>query len=111
MLAKTASLLETLVVYPKRMLENINATRGLVFSGQLLLALAQKGVARETAYTWVQRNAMKVWDEGGNFQDLISADADITKVLSGAEIARSFSLDTYLRNVDVVFRRVFDDKT
>ncbi|MDQ3584336.1 MAG: adenylosuccinate lyase, partial [Acidobacteriota bacterium] len=68
MLAKAASLLETLVVYPARMLENLNATRGLVFSGQLLLALTQAGVAREQAYEWVQRNAMKTWDEGGDFR-------------------------------------------
>jgi adenylosuccinate lyase len=109
MLAKTASLLETLVVYPERMLENIGATRGLVFSGQLLLALAQKGIARETAYEWVQRNAMKVWDEGGNFQELIAADTDVAAVLSAEEIARAFSLNTYLRNVDTIFRRVFGD--
>jgi adenylosuccinate lyase len=107
MLAKTASLLETLIVYPARMLENIGATHGLVFSQQLLLALAQKGIARETAYTWVQRNAMKVWDEGGEFQTLIESDADIARVMSADEIARVFSLDTYLRNVDAIFERVF----
>ncbi|MEO7509588.1 MAG: adenylosuccinate lyase, partial [Pyrinomonadaceae bacterium] len=83
MLAKTASLLETLVVYPERMLENINLTHGLVFSQQLLLALAKKGITRETAYEWVQRNAMKVWDEGGEFSQLIAADADIANVLTG----------------------------
>src|SRR5256885_9016671 len=77
MLDKTASLLDGLVVYPERMLENLNLTRGLVFSGQLLLALTQSGVSRETAYEWVQRNAMRVWDEGGDFQTLINADPDI----------------------------------
>nr|MBA2733814.1 adenylosuccinate lyase [Acidobacteriota bacterium] len=109
MLSKTASLLDGLVVYPERMLENLNATRGLVFSGQLLLALAQSGVSRETAYEWVQRHAMKVWDEGGDFQTLISEDTDIQQHLSPEQIKSAFSLDTYLRNVDVVFKRVFEE--
>jgi adenylosuccinate lyase len=111
MLQKTASLLDGLVVYPERMLANLNATHGLVFSGQLLLALAQSGVAREQAYEWVQRNAMKVWDEGGDFQTLISADADIQKHLSNEQVKSAFSLDTYLRNVDKVFERVFSEVT
>ncbi|HKR02511.1 MAG TPA: adenylosuccinate lyase [Pyrinomonadaceae bacterium] len=109
MLAKTASLLDGLVVYPERMLENLNATRGLVFSGQLLLALTQNGVSREQAYEWVQRNAMKVWDEGGDFQTLVLADPDIRKHLSEERIRSAFSLDTYLRNVDAVFERVFNE--
>ena len=109
MLQKTTSLIDGLVVYPERMLENLNATRGLIFSGQLLLALTQKGVARETAYEWIQRNAMKVWDEGKDFQPLIKTDADIRAHLSEAEIDRVFSLDTYLRNVGAVFDRVFHD--
>src|SRR3982751_5484875 len=71
-LAKATNLLDSLVVYPERMLENISITHGLVFSGQLLLALTQKGVSREDAYSWTQRNAMKVWDEGGDYQDLIN---------------------------------------
>lgn len=73
-LAKTTSLLDTLVVYPENMLKNLDLTRGLVFSGQLLLALTQKGVTREDAYTWTQRNAMKVWDEGGDYHQLIDKD-------------------------------------
>ncbi len=109
MLQKTTSLIDGLVVYPERMMENLNATRGLIFSGQLLLALTQKGVARETAYEWIQRNAMKVWDEGKDFQTLIKADADIRAHLTEAEIDRVFSLDTYLRNVGAVFDRVFQD--
>ncbi|MBV9210076.1 MAG: adenylosuccinate lyase, partial [Acidobacteria bacterium] len=90
MLAKTASLLDGLVVYPERMLENLNLTRGLIFSGQLLLALTQKGVSREQAYEWAQRNAMKVWDEGGDFQSLVSEDEDIRAHLSNEEIAHVF---------------------
>jgi adenylosuccinate lyase len=108
MLHKAATLLDGLVVYPERMMENLNATRGLVFSGQLLLALTRSGVARETAYEWVQRNAMRVWDEGEDFQTLVSADPDIKKHLSVERIGSAFSLDTYLRNVDAIFERVFD---
>ena len=107
-LAKTASLLDGLVVYPERMLENLNATRGLVFSGQLLLALTQKGVSREDAYVWAQRNAMRVWDEGGEFRDLILKDGDINGKLSAAEIEKVFDVKHYLRNVDKIFARVFD---
>ncbi|HET6890861.1 MAG TPA: adenylosuccinate lyase [Pyrinomonadaceae bacterium] len=107
MLHKATSLISGLVVYPDRMLENLAATRGLIFSGQLLLALTQKNVSRETAYEWTQRNAMKVWDDGKDFQTLVSADPDISARLSAAEIAQVFCLDRYLKNVDVVFRRVF----
>ncbi len=106
-LAKATSLLDTLVVYPENMLRNLNLTRGLVFSGQLMLALTQKGVSREDAYVYTQRNAMKVWDEGGEYQRLIVEDADITSHLSAEEIARVFDLKHYLRNVDKVFARVF----
>src|SRR5204863_6499535 len=83
-------------------------TGGLVFSGQRLLALTQKGVSREDAYAWTQRNAMKVWDVGGNYQELINDDADISSHLSVEEIARVFDLRHYLRNVDRVFDRVFN---
>src|SRR5205809_689386 len=110
MLHKMASLIDGLVVYPERMLENLKLTRGLIFSGQLLLALTQSGVAREEAYEWVQRNAMKTWDEGGDFQTMVSADKEIRAHLSEEQIARVFSLDTYLRNVDRVFARVFGEK-
>lgn len=106
-LQKAIGLIDGLVVYPERMLENLNATRGLIFSGQLLLALTNKGVSRETAYDWVQRNAMKVWDEDKDFLELIQADADIRQHLSEAEVRQVFSLDHYLRNVPLVFERVF----
>lgn len=107
-LAKTTSLLDTLIVYPENMLKNIDLTHGLVYSGQLMLALTQKGVTREDAYSWTQRLAMKVWDEGGNYVELIGQDADITSKLSPDEIARVFDLKHYLRNVDRVFERVFN---
>jgi adenylosuccinate lyase len=108
LLAKTTSLLDTLVVYPENMLKNIELTRGLTFSGQLMLALTQKGVSREDAYVYTQRNAMKVWDEGGEYKELVMNDADVTSKLSPEEIARVFDLKHYLRNVEKVFERVFD---
>ena len=106
-LAKTTSLLDTLVVYPENMLKNLNLTRGLVFSGQLMLALTQKGVSREDAYVFTQRNAMKVWDEGGEYKDLVMSDADIRAKLSTEDVEKVFSYDHYLRNVGKVFERVF----
>ncbi|MDT5159439.1 MAG: adenylosuccinate lyase [Acidobacteriota bacterium] len=107
MLAKAASLIDTLVVYPERMLANLNATRGLVFSGQLLLALTRAGVSREQAYEWTQRSAMKTWDEGGEFRAHVLDDADISAKLTREEIERTFSTDGYMRNVGAVFARVF----
>jgi adenylosuccinate lyase len=107
-LQKAADLIDGLVVYPERMLENLGATRGLIFSGQLLLALTNKGVSRETAYDWVQRNAMKVWDEEKDFQKLVKTDPDIKRQLSDEEIERVFSLQYYLRNIDQIFARVFE---
>jgi adenylosuccinate lyase len=106
-LAKTTSLLDTLVVYPENMLRNLEITHGLVYSGQLMLALTQNGVTREDAYLWTQRNAMKAWDEGGEYKDLVMQDADISSKLTPDEIARVFDLRHYLRNVDKVFERVF----
>ena len=106
-LVKTTSLLDTLIVYPENMLKNLNLTRGLVFSGQLLLALTQKGVSREDAYAWTQRNAMKVWDEGGEYQELVSNDPDISSKLTREEIQRVFDIKHYLRNVHKVFDRAF----
>jgi adenylosuccinate lyase len=107
MLVKATSLFDGLVVYPERMLENLNSTRGLIFSGQLLLILTSSGIQREMAYEWVQRNAMKVWDEGKDFRTLVLEDEDIKKHLSHEQISRIFSLDTYMRNVDTIFARVF----
>ena len=108
-LHKATSLVDGLVVHPERMLQNLQLTKGLIFSGQLLLALTQKGVAREVAYEWVQRNAMRVWDENENFQELLLQDADIASHLSAAEVEGVFKLDTYLRNVDTIFARVFEE--
>ncbi|HXJ93274.1 MAG TPA: adenylosuccinate lyase [Terriglobia bacterium] len=107
LLEKTARLVETMFVYPERMRENLNLLKGLIFSGQLLLDLVEKGAAREEAYRWVQRNAMQVWDTRQDFKTLVERDADIAQHLKPREIARAFSLDRQLRYVDTVFSRVF----
>ena len=107
LLAKTTRLLERLLVYPERMLENLNLMKGLVFSGQLLLDLTHKGVSREQAYQWVQRNAMRVWSEGAQFKSLVLQDEEILQHLTRSEIETSFDLEHQLRHVDAVFERVF----
>ncbi|MBI3896572.1 MAG: adenylosuccinate lyase, partial [Acidobacteria bacterium] len=107
LLARTTRLVDKLLVYPDRMKKNLEMTRGLVFSGQLLLDLAAKGVLREEAYQWVQRNAMKAWENGDDFRKLVESDPDISRTLSPAEIAAAFDLNRQLRHVDAVFGRVF----
>jgi adenylosuccinate lyase len=89
------------------MRHNLELTQGLVFSGQLLLELADKGILREDAYRWVQRNAMKAWEQGADFRQLVSADPEIARALSPAEIDAAFDLQRQLRYVDAIFDRVF----
>jgi adenylosuccinate lyase len=107
MLRRFTRIVTGMVVYPDRMLANLNRSRGVVFSGQVLLELARHGVSREQAYEWVQRNAMRSFHEQQDFKPLLLADADIAKVLPAAEIEKAFDLKEQLRNVDVVFARVF----
>jgi adenylosuccinate lyase len=107
LLDRTATLVEKLLVYPERMRQNLEMTRGLVFSGQLLLDLAGKGVLREDAYRWVQRHAMKAWETGGEFRELVLADPDISQAMPRDEILSAFDLNRQLRNVDAIFARVF----
>src|SRR5437016_4467541 len=107
MLDRTATLVEKMFVYPKRMLENLNLMKGLIFSGQLLLDLTGKGASREDAYVWVQRNAMQVWETGEDFKSLALRDPDIRRYLTPSAIARVFNLERYLRNIDKIFARVF----
>ena len=111
MLHRFAGLVEKLVVYPERMRENLESSRGLVFSGTLLLLLAAKGLTREDAYRLVQRHAMDTWEKGGNFRDRILADAAIAGVLSKEEIEQAFDLDASLRNVAAIFARTLGRKT
>ncbi len=110
MLAKMTSLLDKLVVNPQRMLDNLNLTRGLIFSGQLLLELAAAGVQREEAYYWVQRNALKSWDEDLDFRELVSNDPDISSRIAPEQIARAFDVKSQLKNVDRIFERVFSSR-
>jgi adenylosuccinate lyase len=105
MLQRFAGLVESLVVHPERMRENLELTRGLAFSGSLLLELAAKGVSREEAYGLVQRHAMETWDQGGEFRDRVLTDPRITERLSKEEIDRAFNLDEALRHVDAIFER------
>lgn len=108
LLDKTTDMIDRLVVYPERMQENLDLTRGLVYSGQLLLELVEKGVPREEAYRWVQRNAMRVWDEGVSFQDSVAADSDIGLHLTREAIEHVFAAKDLLANVEGIFERVFD---
>ena len=107
LLTKTSDLVRKLLVYPEQMKNNVELGGGLVFSGQVLLDLAAKGVLREQAYEWVQRNAMRAWEEGVDFRQLVEEDPDISSVLSAEEISTAFSLKRQLRHVDYVFERVF----
>jgi len=107
LLHKTIGLIDRLVVYPQRMMENLNALRGTIYSGQLLLELTRQGITREDAYRMVQRNAMKVWDEDVDFREAVLADAEITRALKREEIEAVFDLNVQLRNVDKIFQRVF----
>jgi adenylosuccinate lyase len=107
LLDRAATLIERLVVYPDRMRENLGLTHGLIYSGELLLELVSKGVSREDAYRWVQRNAMRVWDEGGSFKEKVLGDADITRLCSAKEIDAVFDSSRLVRNVDRIFERVF----
>jgi adenylosuccinate lyase len=109
LLDKTASLVDRLVVYPQRMAENLELTHGLVYSGELLLELVANGVTREDAYRMVQRNAMRVWDEGGTFKDKVLSDRDITAVCPAKDVEKVFDSSRLLKNVDRIFQRVFKD--
>lgn len=109
MLRRFTRIVAGMVVYPERMRENLGRSRGVVFSGQVLLELARRGISREQAYEWVQRNAMRAFHEQQNFKTLLLADADVSSVLPAAEIEKAFDLDEQLRNVDAIFARVFGE--
>jgi adenylosuccinate lyase len=107
MLRRFTRIVRGMVVYPERMLDNLGRSRGVVFSGTLLLELARRGVSREQAYEWVQRNAMRAFHERTEFKALILADPDVMRVLAPAEVERAFDLKDQLRNVDAIMDRVF----
>jgi len=106
-LVRLAGIIEKLIVYPDNMRKNLDRLGGLVHSQRLLLALTQKGVAREDAYRLVQRNAMKAWRGEGDFLALLKADPEVSKALSEKELAANFELDFHFAHVDTIFRRVF----
>ncbi len=109
LLHKTANLIETMFVYPKRMMANLESTRGLVYSGQLLLDLVESGISREDAYRLVQSHAMRAWKEDLDFHDLILNDPEIRRRVPRAKIDRAFDLQRQLRNIDKIFARVFSN--
>jgi adenylosuccinate lyase len=109
MLHRLTGILRDLVVHPDRMTENLGKTKGLIFSQQLLLKLAEKGIERQMAYVMVQRNAMKVWESGTDFKELILEDQEIGACLSKEEIEEVFDLDYHLKHVDELFQRVFTE--
>jgi adenylosuccinate lyase len=106
-LARLTGMMEKLVVYPESMQRNLDRFRGLVHSQRVLLALTQAGVSREDAYRLVQRNAMKVWEQGADFLEELLADADVRAALSEADLREKFDLGYHTKHVDTIFRRVF----
>jgi adenylosuccinate lyase len=106
-LRRATGVLDKLLVYPERMRENLDSMKGLVFSGQVLLDLAMKGLSREDAYRMVQRNAMAVWQNKGTLRELLGADPDVGKWLSEAELDYAFDLDRQMQHVNAIYRRVF----
>ena len=108
-LARLTGVVEKLVVYPEKMMAHLDSLGGLPNSQRVLLALTQAGVSREDAYRLVQKNAMKVWDEGGNLLDNLKADADITASLDDAALEALFDLGYHTKHVETIFKRVFGD--
>ncbi len=108
-LRRLNGLIKNLVVYPQNMLRNLNQMKGLVFSQKILLDLTQSGVSRENSYRLVQKNAMKVWEEGKDFQTELLADPEVVGALGEAKIKESFDLNYHLKHVNTIFKRVFGE--
>ncbi|WP_376958413.1 adenylosuccinate lyase [Azospirillum sp. A26] len=108
-LVRLTGMMEKLVVYPERMQKNLDDLGGLVFSQRVLLALTQAGMSREDSYKAVQRNAMQVWEKGGNYLDLLSNDADIAKHIGRDKLEPMFDMSYHTKHVDTVFKRVFGE--
>ena len=109
MLHRITRIIKNLVVHPENMTGNLNKLKGLIFSQQVLMKLASKGLERQEAYVMVQRNAMRVWDTGKDFKQLLLEDPEIGKHLDSEEIEELFSLDYHLKHVEEIFKRVFKD--
>ena len=110
MLAKMTTIIADMRVFPERMLRNLESTHGLVFSGQLLQDLVEKGMPRDDAYKAVQENSMAAWETESSFRDRVSADPRVTKYLDASVLAHTFDLQRQLRHVNAIFKRVFGSK-
>jgi adenylosuccinate lyase len=110
MLNRISEIVANMKVFPERMRRNLDATQGLVFSGQLLQDLIEHGAPREEAYEWVQGHAMAAWESESSFKDRIAADKNIRKILSKKALAHTFDLQRQLQAVDAIFHRVFRHK-
>jgi len=108
-LNRLSGVIEKLVIYPENMMRNMNQFKGLVMSQRVLLALTQAGTSREDAYRLVQRNAMRVWEQGADFKEELLKDEEVTAALSPAEIEEKFDLGYHTKHVDTIFKRVFGD--
>ncbi|WP_375616651.1 adenylosuccinate lyase [Bartonella sp. AP58NXGY] len=109
-LSRLTSVIENLIVYPENMQKNLNKFRGLVHSQRVLLALTQAGISREDSYRIVQRNAMKVWEQGKDFLEELLNDKDVTKALSEEELREKFDLSYHTKHIDAIFKRVFEEQ-
>ena len=109
MLHRFTGLIDKLVVYPDRMLDNLNMTKGVIFSQKVLLKLIEKGMSREDAYSIVQRNAMKSWHEGIEFRHLLLTDDEVGRYLSPPDIEDIFRFENFLHHINFIFGRVFGD--
>jgi adenylosuccinate lyase len=107
-LNRLTNVIENMVVYPDNMMKNLEKFNGLVFSQRVLLSLTQKNISRESSYSMVQRNSMKVWNEEGSFYDLIKADKEISTILSKEEIDDIFDLNYHLKHIETIFQRVLE---
>ncbi|MBN1472450.1 MAG: adenylosuccinate lyase [Syntrophaceae bacterium] len=107
MLNRFTTMVDKLVIYPERMIYNLNMTHGIIFSQMVLLALIEKGLSRESAYAVVQKNAMKSWQKGLEFRDLLEKDSVVTRHLPKKELAAIFNVKNFLKNSDFIFKRVF----
>lgn len=110
LLAETVDVIGNWKVIPERMSANVNATKGLVFSQAVMLAMTEKGISREEAYRLVQTNSLKAWDENRNFIDLLLIDDEVLQHLDEKEIRACFSMDPYLNKIDMIFDRVLSDE-
>jgi adenylosuccinate lyase len=107
MLDRFTELVQNLVIYPDRMLANLNMTKGVIFSQMVLLKLVERGMSREDAYRVVQRNAMRSWDEGTDFWRLLSEDNEVMSFMNAKDIEDTFRIENFLRHIDSIFKRVF----